>query len=71
MTLANAAHLNIERFTNTPAKANWANATENGKAALVRAMYRQVLGNQYTMASERLKGHESLFKNGGGSPAIC
>ena len=27
-------------------------------------MYRQVLGNQYAMASERLKGHESLFKNG-------
>ena len=34
-------------------------------------MYRQVLGNQYAMASERLKGQESLFKNGGGSPAIC
>ena len=27
-------------------------------------MYRQVLGNQYAMASERLKGQESLFKRG-------
>ena len=71
MTLANAAYLGIERFTNTPSKENWVNATENGKTALIRAVYRQVLGNQYAMASERLKGPESLFKNGGGSPAIC
>ena len=64
MTLANAAYLGIERFTNTPSKENWANATENDKAALIRAVYRQVLGNQYVMASERLEGPESLFKRG-------
>jgi len=64
MTLANAAYLGIERFTNTPAKENWANATENDKATLIRAVYRQVLGNQYVMASERLEGPESLFKRG-------
>jgi phycoerythrin-associated linker protein len=64
MTLANAAHLNIERLTNTPSKENWANATENNKAALIRAMYRQVLGNQYVMASKRLEGPESVFKRG-------
>ena len=27
-------------------------------------MYRQVLGNQYAMASERLKRPKSLFKRG-------
>jgi hypothetical protein len=64
MTPANAAYLGIERLTNTPSKENWANATENDKAALIRAVYRQVLGNQYVMASERLEGPESLFKRG-------
>jgi len=64
MTLANAAYLGIERFTNTPSKENWANATENDKAALISAVYRQVLGNKYVMASERLEGPESLFKRG-------
>ena len=64
MTLANAAYLGIERFSNTAAKENWANASENDKAALIRAVYRQVLGNQYVMASERLEGPESLFKRG-------
>jgi len=64
MTLANAAYLDIEPFTNTPSKENSANATENDKAALIRAVYRQVLGNQYVMASKRLEGPESLFKRG-------
>jgi phycoerythrin-associated linker protein len=64
MTLANAAYLGIERFANDRNKENWTNATENDKAALIRAVYKQVLGNQYVMASERLEGPESLFKRG-------
>jgi phycoerythrin-associated linker protein len=64
MTLANAAYLGIERFANDRTKENWSNATENDKAALIRAVYRQVLGNQYIMKSERLEGPESLFKRG-------
>jgi phycoerythrin-associated linker protein len=64
MTLANAAYLGIERFANDRTKENWSNATENDKAALIRAVYRQVLGNQYVMKSERLEGPESLFKRG-------
>jgi len=64
MTLANAAYLGIERFANDRNKENWSNATENDKAALIRAVYKQVLGNQYLMASERLEGPESLFKRG-------
>jgi phycoerythrin-associated linker protein len=64
MTLANAAYLGIERFSSDRNKENWSNATENDKAALIRAVYKQVLGNQYVMASERLEGPESLFRRG-------
>ena len=64
MTLANAAYLGIERFANQRNSENWLNATENDKQALIRAVYKQVLGNQYVMASERLEGPESLFKRG-------
>ena len=64
MTLANAAYLGIERFSLDRNKENWSNATENDKAVLIRAVYRQVLGNQYVMSSERLEGPESLFKRG-------
>jgi phycoerythrin-associated linker protein len=64
MTLANAAYLGIERFASDRNKENWSNATENDKAALIRAVYKQVLGNQYVMASERLEGPESLFRRG-------
>jgi phycoerythrin-associated linker protein len=64
MTLANAAYLGIERFASDRNKENWSNATENDKVALIRAVYKQVLGNQYIMASERLEGPESLFRRG-------
>ncbi|MEB3308170.1 MAG: phycobilisome rod-core linker polypeptide [Cyanobacteriota bacterium] len=64
MTLANAAYLGIERFANDRNKENWLNASETDKVALIRAVYRQVLGNQYVMASERLEGPESLFRRG-------
>jgi phycoerythrin-associated linker protein len=64
MTLANAAYLGIERFSNDRNKENWSNATNLDKTALIRAVYKQVLGNQYLMASERLEGPESLFKRG-------
>ena len=64
MTLANAAYLGVERFANDRNRENWSNATENDKAALIRAVYKQVLGNQYVMSSERLEGPESLFRRG-------
>ncbi len=71
MTLANAAHLGIERFTNTPAKENWANAHLERQGSPGPRHVSPGAGQQNAMASERLKGPESLFKNGGGSPAIC
>jgi phycocyanin-associated rod linker protein len=40
---------------------NW---TTDDAAAVIRAVYRQVLGNDYIMASERLISAESLLKNG-------
>ncbi|TVS06841.1 MAG: phycobilisome linker polypeptide [Cyanobium sp. PLM2.Bin73] len=64
MTLANASYLGIERFSNDRPKENWTNASENDKEVLMRAVYRQVLGNQYVMKSERLEGPESLFRRG-------
>jgi phycoerythrin-associated linker protein len=64
MTLANAAYLGIERFANDRNKENWATSSANDKSTLIRAVYKQVLGNQYVMASERLEGPESLFKRG-------
>jgi phycoerythrin-associated linker protein len=64
MTLANAAYLGIERYANNRVNENWTTGSSDDKAALIRAVYQQVLGNQYVMASERLEGPESLFKRG-------
>jgi phycoerythrin-associated linker protein len=64
MTLVNAAYLGIERFANDRNNENWAVSSSQDKATLIRAVYRQVLGYQYVMESERLTGAESLFRNG-------
>ena len=64
MTLVNAAYLGIERYSLNRNRENWSNATDNDKDVLIRAVYRQVLGNQYVLNSERLQGPESLFKRG-------
>ncbi|MEB3322903.1 MAG: phycobilisome rod-core linker polypeptide [Synechococcaceae cyanobacterium] len=64
MTLANAAYLGIERFTNDRNRENWTTSSDNDKAALIRSVYQQVLGGQYVMESERLEGPESLFRRG-------
>nr|WP_238718309.1 phycobilisome linker polypeptide [Petrachloros mirabilis] len=40
---------------------NW---TQADAAAVINTVYRQVLGNDYLMASERLTGLESLLRNG-------
>ncbi|MFZ9149317.1 phycobilisome rod-core linker polypeptide [Vulcanococcus sp.] len=64
MTLANAAYLGIQRYANNRVNENWSTGSADDKAALIRAVYQQVLGNQYVMASERLEGPESLFKRG-------
>jgi phycocyanin-associated rod linker protein len=42
-------------------RANW---TPEDAEVVIRAAYRQLLGNDYLMKSERLTGSESLLKNG-------
>ncbi|EDY37523.1 hypothetical protein CPCC7001_402 [Cyanobium sp. PCC 7001] len=64
MALVKAPVLGIERFAGARNKENWAHASEDDRATIIRAVYQQVLGNQYIMKSERLEGLESLFRNG-------
>ena len=40
------------------------NATEDEKQAVIRAVYKQVLGNIHIMESQRLTSAESFFVNG-------
>ena len=63
MALVNASYLGIERFAGDRNKENWAVSSQEDKTTLIRAVYKQVLGNQYVMESERLNQAESLFKN--------
>ena len=64
MTLVRAAQLGIDRFANDRDKESWAVASAQDKATIIRAVYQQVLGQQHLMASERLTGAESLFREG-------
>jgi len=64
MALLKAPVLGIERFANARNKENWSHASAEDRDTIIRAVYQQVLGNQYVMKSERLEGLESLFRNG-------
>ena len=64
MTLLRAAELGIDRYANDRDKESWSIAAADDKNTLIRAVYQQVLGQQHLMASERLSGAESLFRNG-------
>ena len=64
MTLVNAPYLGHERFATNRNKENWSVSSDQDKTTIIRAVYQQVLGNQYVMESERLEGAESLFRNG-------
>jgi phycocyanin-associated rod linker protein len=59
-----ASRLGVSAFEdNRPLelRPNW---TQNDAQAVIKAVYRQVLGNDYIMASERLTATESLLCNG-------
>ncbi|MBE9126424.1 MULTISPECIES: phycobilisome rod-core linker polypeptide [unclassified Coleofasciculus] len=61
---AAASRLGTSAFSNeqpVELRPNW---TESDVQAVIRAVYRQVLGNDYLMKSERLKSAESLLRNG-------
>jgi len=64
MSLLRAAQLGIDRYANDRDKESWSTGSPSDKDMLIRAVYQQLLGQQYLMASERLGGAESLFRNG-------
>ncbi|MFM8975465.1 MAG: phycobilisome rod-core linker polypeptide, partial [Vulcanococcus sp.] len=64
MSPVKAPALGIERCPNGVNQEHWRHASDQDKRVIIRAVYRQVLGGQYLMASERLEGAESLFCNG-------
>jgi len=63
MALLQASYLGIERFANDRDRESWQVAAEDDRETIIRAVYRQVLGQQHLMESERLSGAESLFRN--------
>jgi hypothetical protein len=64
MTLVQAPSLGIDRFAEDRNRENWSKASPQDRETIIRAVYQQVLGQQYVMENERLEGAESLFRNG-------
>jgi phycocyanin-associated rod linker protein len=60
---AAASRLGTSAFEGKPLELR-ANASEADVTVVINAVYRQVLGNDYLMSSERLVGAESLLRNG-------
>lgn len=61
---ASASRLGVSAFSDlTPLelRSNW---SQEDSQLIIKAVYRQVLGNEYIMTAERLKGEESLLCNG-------
>lgn len=63
-SLAAAERLGIAAFDNAERVELRSNYTEADVQAVIRAAYRQVLGNDHLMASERLVSAESLLRQG-------
>ncbi len=61
--LATAGRLGLESFDGDPVELRW-NTSEDELQNIIRAVYRQVLGNDYVMESERLTSAESLLRQG-------
>ncbi|MEB3226041.1 MAG: phycobilisome linker polypeptide [Synechococcus sp.] len=58
-----ASRLGTAAFDQAPVELR-ANYSRDDAQTVIRAVYRQVLGNDYIMSSERLTAAESLFTNG-------
>jgi phycocyanin-associated rod linker protein len=63
MALQEAARLGISSLDAAPVELR-PNSTQDDVKAVISAAYRQILGNEYLMASERLVGAESLLLRG-------
>ncbi|MEB3356160.1 MAG: phycobilisome linker polypeptide [Synechococcales bacterium] len=61
---AAASRLGTSAFSETSPVELRMNYTDEDVDAVIRAVYRQVLGNDYLMKSERLTSAESLLRNG-------
>ncbi|MGG6296962.1 phycobilisome rod-core linker polypeptide [Leptolyngbya sp. AN02str] len=61
---AQASRLGTSAFSDAAPVELRPNASEDDVKAVIRAVYRQLLGNDYLMASERLVIPESLLKDG-------
>jgi len=59
-----ASRLGISAFEDSPPVELRPNWTQEDANIAIRAVYRQVLGNEHLMSSERLISAESLFSNG-------
>lgn len=59
-----ASRLGTSAFSDTPKVELRLNATKEDIETVIRAVYRQVLGNDYLMKSERLISAESLLRDG-------
>ncbi|TVP66632.1 MAG: photosystem I reaction center subunit XII [Leptolyngbya sp. LCM1.Bin17] len=59
-----ASRLGTAAFSETSPVELRSNWTPDDAEVVIRAVYRQLLGNDYLMKSERLVGAESLLKNG-------
>ena len=61
---AAASRLGVSAFSDSQPLELRFNSSQDNIQAVIRAVYRQVLGNDYVMASERLTATESLLCNG-------
>ncbi|MGB3651510.1 MAG: phycobilisome rod-core linker polypeptide, partial [Rivularia sp. (in: cyanobacteria)] len=59
-----ASRLGTEAFDELPRVELRPNATKEDVQGVIRAVYLQLLGNDYLMAVERLKSAESLLRDG-------
>lgn len=64
MTFGPASPLGVERFVSLSAQERFAGDPNADKDVIIRAVYRQVLGNAYVMDEERQHVAESQFKLG-------
>ncbi|MGE5658688.1 MAG: phycobilisome rod-core linker polypeptide [Actinomycetota bacterium] len=62
---AAASRLGTTAFSETPKLELRPNYSREEVENVIRAVYRQLLGNDYLMKSERLQGPESLLRDGG------
>jgi len=61
--LANAGRLGLESFDGKPVELRW-NTSEDELQTVIWSVYKQVLGNDYVMESQRLISAESLLRQG-------